>query len=213
MRHPFGFQDMHQVIDQHRRRHGPQIELQTARQHSDRHFLRIGGGEHKFEVIGRLLQGLQHGIERRVGEHVHLVDHEHLEAALNRFVNRLLQQGLNLIHTPVGGRIEFGVVHKTPGIDVATGIAHAAGLSGDATLTIHALAIERLGQDARDGGFAHPPRAGEQIGMVQTLLCQGIDQRPHHMGLPHHLGEVFGAVFAGEHQVRHGRDSMTPPPP
>ena len=213
MLHPFGLQNMGQVLDQHRWRHGPQVELQATRQHGDRYFLGVGGGQHKFQVIRRLLQGLQHRIESGVGEHVHLVDHEHLETPLNRLVYRLFQQGLNLVHTPVGGRIEFGVVHKTPGINVATGIANPAGLGRDATLTVGALAIERLGQNARHRGFAHPPRAREQIGMVQALLGQGIDQGAHHMGLPHHLGEVFGAVFAGEHQVRHGGDSMTQPPP
>ena len=93
-------------------RHGSQIKLQTPRQNSDRHFLGIGGGQHKLKVLGRLFQRFQHGIEGRIGQHVHLVDHEHLEAPLNRFVHRLLKQALNLIDTPIGGGIKLRVIYK-----------------------------------------------------------------------------------------------------
>ena len=72
------------------RRHGSQIKLQTTRQNGHWHFLRVGGGQDKLEVLGRLFQGLQHGIECRVGQHVNLVNHEDFETALNRLVNRLL---------------------------------------------------------------------------------------------------------------------------
>jgi len=35
--------------------------------------------------------------------------------------------------------------------------------------------------------------------MVQTLAAQRVAQRLHHMVLPHHLGEIARAVFAGKH--------------
>ena len=55
-----------------------------------------------------------------------------------------------------------------------------------------ALAVERLGQDARHGGLADAARAGEQVGVVQALRAQRIGQRLHHVLLPHHLAEVLG---------------------
>jgi hypothetical protein len=87
--------------------------------------LRVGGGQHKFQILGWLFQRLQHGVERRVGEHVHLVDHEDLKAPLHRLVDRLLQQGLHLVHTAVAGGVQLGVIHKTATINIHAGLAHA----------------------------------------------------------------------------------------
>jgi hypothetical protein len=60
---------------------------------------------------------------------VHFVDHEDLEAPLHRLVDRLLQQGLHLVHAAVGRGVEFGVVHEAARVDVGAGLAHAAGLA------------------------------------------------------------------------------------
>ena len=89
---------------------------------------------------------------------MHLVNHEDLKAPLHRLVHRLLQQGLNLIHAAVGSRIELGVIHKTTGINIPTGLAYAARGIGDAALAIRPLAIQRLGQNAGHRGFAHTTR-------------------------------------------------------
>ena len=138
------------------------------------------------------------------GEHVHLVDHEDLEAPLHRLVDRLLQQRLYFVDTPVGGRVELGVIDKAAGINVGTSLAHATRRGRDAALPVRPLAIERLGQNARHRGLADAARAGEQIGVVQALRGQRIGQRLHHVVLPHHFGEVAGAVLAGEHEIGHG---------
>jgi len=191
------------VLEHRLGRHRPQVELQAAREHRDRDFLRVGRGQHELEVFGGLFQRLEHRVERGVREHVHFVDHEDLEAALHRFVDRLLQQTLDFVHAPVGRGIEFGVIHKTAGVDVATGLTHAARFSRDATLAVGALAVERLGQDARHRGLAHPAGAGEQVGVVQALLGERIAQGLDHMLLPHHFGERARAVFAGQNKVRH----------
>ena len=183
--------------------HRAQVELQAAREHCDRHFLRISRGEDEFEVFGRLFQRFEHGVKSRVREHVHLIDHEDLEAPLHRFVDRLLQQALHFVYATVRGCIQLGVIDKAACINGAAHLAHAARLSGDAALAALTHAIERFGQNARDGGFAHTACAGEEIRMVQALLRERIGQRLHHMLLPHHLGEAFRAVFAGEDEVTH----------
>ena len=185
--HVFLRQHAREVLKHRLRCHGPQVELQAAREHRDRHFLRVGGGQHELEVLGRLLQRLEHGVERRIGEHVHFVDHEDLEAPLHRFVHGLLQQALHLVHTAVRGRIQLGVVGETPAVDGCAGRAHAAWRGGDATLAVGPLAVQRLGQDARHRGLAHAARTREQVGMVQSLLREGVGQRLHHMLLPDHF--------------------------
>jgi len=180
-------------------RHRAQVELQAAREHRDRHLLRVGRGKHELEVLGRLLQRLEHGVERRVREHVHFIDHEDLEAPLHRLVDGLLQQALHLVHAAVGGRVQLGVVGKAAAVDVGARGTHAARRGGNAALPIRPLAVERLGQDARHRGLAHAARAGEQVGMVQPLLRERVGQRLHHVLLAYHLREGPGTVFAGEH--------------
>ena len=128
--------------------HGAQVELQAAREHRHGHLLRVGRGQHKFEVLRRLLQGLEHGVKRRVRQHVHLVDHEDLEAPLHRLVSRLLQQRLHFVHTPVGGSVQLGVIDKAPAINIRARWANSTRAGGDPALAVCACAIERLGQNA-----------------------------------------------------------------
>ena len=44
-------QHMTQVLQHSLGGHGAQVELQAARQNCDRHFLRVGRGEHKFQIF------------------------------------------------------------------------------------------------------------------------------------------------------------------
>ena len=124
------------------------------------------------------------------------VDHEDLEAPLHGLVDRLLQQALNLVHAAVGGRVQLGVVGKSAAVDLGAGRAHAARRGGDRALAVGALAIERLGENARHRGLANATRTCEQIGVVQALLGQRIGQRLHDMLLPHHFREIAWAVLA-----------------
>ena len=56
------------------------------------------------------------------------------------------------------------------------------------------------------------PKTFEQLvgqsHVVQALLYQGIGQGLNHVLLPHHFGEIAGAVFAREDKVRHDPDSI-----
>ena len=202
-RHVFNAQHLHQVLQHGFRRHRSKVELQAARQHGGRYFLGVRRGQHKLEVIGRLLQRLEHGVEGRVREHVDFVNHEDLEAAYDGFVDGLLQQLRDLVHAPVRRGVQLGVVHKAAAVDITAGLAHPAGLVGDAALPIYAQAVERLGQDARNGGFAHSPCAREQVSVVQPLRAQGIAQRLHDMRLTHHFRKIPGPVFACKNKIRH----------
>ena len=201
----FRRQHLTQVFVNGLRCHRAQIELQTTRQHRHGHLLRIRGGQHELQVFRRLFQRLEHGVERRVGQHVHFVDHEDLEAPLHRLVHRLFQQRLDFVHAAIGGCVKFGVVDKTPAVDFGTRLAYAARRGRDAALPVSALAIQRLGQYPRHRGLADTARSGKQVGVVQTLSQQRIGQRLYHVALTHHFSEIAGTVLAGEHEVRHAR--------
>ena len=185
-------------------RHLLQIELQAARQHCDRDFLRVGRGQDKFHMLRRFFQRFQHGIERVVGQHVHLIDHVDLEARVAGRVHCLFEQLRHFIDAPVRCRIHLDVVDKAAGIDRRAGLADAARRGRDAALPVRADAIERLGQDARQRGLADAARACKQVGMVQAAGGQRMRERAHDVLLANQCVEVLGAVFAGEDLIGHG---------
>ena len=194
---------MAQVLQNRLRRHRSQVKLQAARQHSGGHFLGVRRGQYKFEVFGRFFQRFEHGVKSRVRQHVHLVNHEDLEAPDHRLVNSLLQQLRDFINAAVGRRVQLGVVHKPSAINIRASLANPARGSGNTALPVSTNAVERLGQNTRNRRFAHTPCARKQVGMVQTLGGQGIAQGLHHMRLPDHFREVFRAVFASQDEIRH----------
>ena len=73
-RHLFAFQHMRQMRRHLLRGHIAQHKLQAAAEHSNRHFVRIGGGENEFHMLGRLFQRFEHGVKRAFREHVHFID-------------------------------------------------------------------------------------------------------------------------------------------
>jgi len=196
-----GLQKPGNMADDGSRRHLLQIELQAPRQHGHRDLLRIGGGEDEFQVLRRLLERLQHGVERGIRQHVHFVDHVHLEAAARRRVLRRVEQLPHLIDTRVGRRVDLQEIDEAPAVDLLAGAAATAGLGGDAS-----FAVKALGQNARQCGLAHAAGAREQIGMVQALVLQRVAQRAHHVLLPHQRRETARAPLAREHLIGHALD-------
>jgi hypothetical protein len=119
--HLLRLEDARQVLDDVALRHLLEVELQAAREHRHRDFLRVGGGKDELDVLGRLLQRLQHGVEGRGGQHVHFVDDVHLEAAARRRVGGVLQQLAHLVDLGVGRGVDLDEVHEAAGIDLLAG--------------------------------------------------------------------------------------------
>ncbi|VVD92244.1 hypothetical protein PNO31109_01673 [Pandoraea nosoerga] len=182
------------------RRHLLQVELQAAREHGDWNLLRIGRRQNELDVRGRLLERLEHRVESVPGEHVHFVDHVDLEARVSRRVDRLFQQRRHLVDAAVGRCVHFDVVDETALVDGAARLAHPARRCRDPR-----LAIERLGQNARQRSLADAARTGKQIGVMQTLLLERVRQRTHDMLLAHQGREAFGAPFAREYLIGHAK--------
>jgi hypothetical protein len=51
-------------------------------------------------------------------------------------------------------------------------LALAARVRGHAAFAVLARAVEALGQDARERRFAHAARAGEKVGVMQTIFIE-----------------------------------------
>ncbi|VVZ97019.1 hypothetical protein HALO32_03134 [Halomonas lysinitropha] len=202
--HLLGFEYLGQVADDALGRHMLEGELQTARQHRGRQLLRIGGRQQKLHVRGRLLQGLQQGIEAAGGEHVHLIDEVHLVAPLGGGVLDVVEQLTGIFHLGARCRVDLDQVHEATLVDGATAVALAARRRGHARVTLAIRrAVQALGQDPRQGGLAHPAGAGEQVGVVQPPLIQGIDQGALDMLLADQFMKGTRSPLAGQNLIAH----------
>ena len=173
------------MLRHQRGRHRLQVELQAAGEHRHRNLLRVGGGEDELHMRGRLFQRLQHGVERRLRQHVHFVDDVDLVAPHRRRVLRVVEHLAHVVDAGVRGCIEFEQVDEASGVDLRTGRAHAARRGRDA-----GFAVETFGEDTRQRGLADAARARQQVGMMQPALRQRIRQGLH---------DVFLALEVGKH--------------
>ena len=76
----------------------PQMQLQAAREHGCREFLRVRGGQQELHMRRRFLERLQQGVERVPREHVHLVDEVHLESSARGGVLDVLEELPGVLH-------------------------------------------------------------------------------------------------------------------
>ena len=162
-----------------------EAELQAARQDRDGNLLWVGGGQHELHIGRWLFEGLEHGIEGMPGEHVHLVDHIHLEAARGGRKTGLFEELLNLSDATVRGRIDLDVIDESATVDGQAVAAGAAGLAHHAR-----LAVEGLGQNARQRGLSHTPGASEQVGVVKAAGLERVLECAHGVVLSHHSPEL-----------------------
>ena len=135
----------------------PEIEHLAAAQDGGQDLVLLGGGKDEDGVGGRLLQGLQEGIEGRRAEHVHLINDVHLLGAHLRRDLHLQNEVADIVNAVVAGGIQFEDAQAVPFGEGATGGAGATG----AEVRVQVLAVDGAGQDAGARGLAHPPRARE----------------------------------------------------
>ena len=179
------------------------IELQTSRQHRDRQFLRIRGGEQKLYVRRRLFEGFQQRSKARLGEHMHFIDKIDLVATSRGRILNIVQQLAHIIYASARCSIHLNQIDKPPFADLSTGGTLTAGNRTDTGFT-----VEAFREDPSNSGFTHSPGPGKQIGMVQSIVIESIDQRLQHMLLTSHFGENTRAPFAGKYLVTHSSDGL-----
>ena len=187
-----------QVLDHAHRRHVLERELQAARQDGDRQLLRISGREQELHVGRRLFQRLEQRIETVGRQHVHLIDEVHLVAALGRRVLDVVQQLTRILDLGPRGGVDFDQVDEAALIDLTTGATHATRPGADTLFTVQAL-----GQNARQRRLADTAGPGEQIGMVQAPLIEGIDQRTADMLLTDQFVKIARAPLARQYLIAH----------
>ena len=94
--------------------------------------------------------------------------------------------------------LDLNQIDEAPGIDLLASRTFPAGSR------THALfAIEGFCQDARDRGLAHTAGAGEQKGVMQAIIIQGIDQGLNHMPLSDQFFKTAWTPFTRQDLVTH----------
>ena len=189
--------ELGEVRRQQPRRDQPERVVVRAGADGRDDLLGLGGREDEPEVLGRLLDELEQGVEALRGDHVGLVDDVDLVAALDRGEERLLAQVARVVDATVGRGVDLDHVDRAAAAaaQVHAALALAAGV-GDRCL----LAVECPRQDPRRRRLAAPARAGEQVGVVDPVVGQGGAQRLGDVLLPDDLVEGLGPVAAVERE-------------
>ena len=199
-RHLFLAADILEMPGDEIHRDAPEIEALAAGHDCRQHLLRLGGGEHELHVRRRLLERLEQGIERRRGEHVHLVDDVDLEFRRGRRVHTGLAQLTHLLDAVVAGAVDLQHVDRAAlGDLVALRI-----VIGKIDLR-PVGAVEALGKNPRQGRLAGSPWPAEQIGVRDSLTTDGVGQRLADVILADDIAEALRTVFPGYDLVRHRR--------
>lgn len=147
-------------------------------------------------------------VEGMPGEHVQLVDHVNLVAALDRRIHRLVEQRGHVVHAAVGGGVHLNVVGKRSASMAGARGALIAQRGGGA-----GLAVERLGKDAPRWSSCRPRGVQvKQYGVVEATGGEGVGQRTDHVSLPDERLETARAPLAGKDLIGHGGILSAPAP-
>ena len=177
----------------------------AARADGLRNVFRLRGGQHENHVAGRLFQSFQQGIEGRVGNLVSFVENVNLEAVPRRTIAGSLAQFADFINAAVGGGVNFDHIHGISRANFRARVAHSARFG---YRLVRGAAIQRHGQDARDGGLADAAMAAENVAVGGASLLDGVLQGAGNVLLPDDLGEFLRTVFAGQNLVAHDGEKV-----
>lgn len=129
----------------------------------------LGCCEDEYGVLWWLLQSLEEGVERRRGEHMHLVDNEHRVATVLWYDTHLLYEVADVVNRVVRRSIQLVDVER------ATLVERAARLTLVARLTsLRIQAVDGLGKDTSTGGLTHTTRTTKEVGVSQLTTLYSV---------------------------------------
>jgi hypothetical protein len=157
--------DLREVLLQYLGRGTPEIEALGPGHDRLQDLVSFGRRQNEDDVSRRLFQRLQERVERARRQHVNLVDHIHLGPSLSSCQRNPGQHLPGLVDLGVGRRVHLDDVQRRTFCDRDAGGTAAARRWSRA---LHA--VERLGEYPRGTGFARSARAGEQVGMGNSVV-------------------------------------------
>jgi len=157
--------------------HGDPMEVEAlaAGEDGGGQFLGLGGGQDEYRVARRLLQGLEQGVERTGGEHVHLVDDVDLVFGQRRRILDLVPQLADLVHAVVAGGVDLQHVHAVFLLQGLADFAFAAGIARPGIQT-----VDRPGEHLGRSGLTGAAGAAEEVGVGDAPGFHLPHQRAHH---------------------------------
>ena len=159
--HPFFLGDATEVPHHVRNADAVEVVGLAAAQDGGENLVLLRGGQDEDGVCRRFLQGFEESIERRLGEHVNLVDDIHAVLSHLRRHLHLLHEGFDVLHGVVGGGIQFMDAVGSALLEAYAGFAFPAGLHVRPRIG----AVDHFGENTRRGGFTHATRAAEKVCM------------------------------------------------
>ena len=174
-------------------------KMLAAAHNGDGELVRLGGGKDKDHAFRRFFQRFQQRVEGVAGEHMGFVNDENLVAAFHRRVADGFAQGAGVFHTVVGSAVDFGHVNVNALGYLAALLALVAGFRPRSV-----LAVERLGKNTGNGGFAHAASAAQKVGGCGPVFCRSAGKDGLDHVLSCYLGEVLRPVSCGEGKMFHG---------
>jgi hypothetical protein len=164
--------------------------------------LGLGRREDELDVLGRLFDDLEQGVEALRGHHVGFVEDEDLVAIACGREDRPFPQVAGVVDAVVAGCVDLDHVERSAAAsaELDAAVALAARSVGGAL-----CAVEAAGEDARGRGLAAPARAAEEVGVVDPIRAQRGAQRVGHLALTDEFAEGLGTVSAiesGDHVAR-----------
>ncbi len=172
--------------------------------------LGLRGREHEDGPVRGLFEGLEERVPGGVGDLVRLIEDDDLVLALVGgtglnlggeeacVVDAAIGGGIDLLDIEGVGLLEDGVFLTRSRGDLAAVDAAAARLFGGALGAANGrAAVERGGEDARDGGLADAAMAGEDVAVGDAVLGERVEQGAGDVVLPDDVREELRAVLAG----------------
>ena len=174
-------------------RHEPERVVVGARADRADDLFGFGGREDELDVLWRLFNNLEQGVESLRCDHMRFVEDKDLVAVPGRCEHGPFAQVSGVVDTIVAGRVDLDDIQRAAAVarQLDTGRADTArgvGRTFDA--------VEAAGEDARRGRLAATARTAKQIGVVDAVGAQCRHQRIRHLRLPDQFGKVFWPVTA-----------------
>ncbi len=131
---------------------------------------------------------------------MHFVDQVDLVSTAGRCVLHVVEQLARVVDLGARRGIDLDQIDEAALVYFAAGRAFAAW-----SCRHTGLAVEALGEDARDGRLADAASSGEQERVVHPPLRQRIAQRHSYVLLPDEFGEGTRPPFARKREITHAR--------
>ncbi len=176
---------------------GAEIESLTAALDGGGNFLSFCGTEDELHMGGRFLHCFQEGIEGRGGKHVDFIDDIYFVLTAGGRQPGSRDEIAGIVDAPVGSPVDFDDIQI---------IAAENGVGNGFLLGQRIRYIEGFGENAGHRGFSHASGAGEEIGVGDAVVGDGVFEGSGHGLLADDFIEVSGAESSGKNGVTHGDD-------